>query len=568
MPQHDILIVGGGLAGMRAALEAKQMGADVGLISKIYPSRSHSGSAQGGINAALCNNPDGKDDSPEKHGYDTIKGSDFLADQPAAELMTAVAPGLIYEFEHWGCPFSRTPEGKIAQRPFGGAGFPRTCYGADRTGLYLLHTLYEQLIKHNTVFYDEYFVTRLVVEDGVCKGVIAMELRTGDFVALPAKAVVFATGGSGRVYGNTTNSYSSTGLGVALPYREGVPLKDMEFVQFHPTSLHGGSNILMTEGCRGEGGYLINNQGERFMKRYVSEQVMELAPRDIVSRSIRTEIEEGRAIEDAYVYLDLRHLGAARIMERLPGIRELAMKHVNLDPIKEPIPIEPGMHYTMGGIDTDADCKTIVKGFFAAGECGCVSVHGANRLGGNSLLETVVFGKIAGASAAKHVKNGGGSGGSEKILQSRLEEEKKRVEEFSKGTGPNNPHELRIELGKMMPEKVGIFRTGKDLSEGQAKVKELKEKLTKIRPLASLSTFNFDFIWIMELGGNLDVAETIVEGAANRTESRGAHSRRDFEKRDDENWLKHSLYTCTPQGPEISYKEVTITKYEPVERKY
>ena len=568
MPQHDVLIIGGGLAGMRAALEAKLKGADVGLVSKIYPSRSHSGSAQGGINAALCNNPDGKDDSPEKHGYDTIKGSDFLADQPAAELTTAEAPGLIYEFEHWGCPFSRTPEGKIAQRPFGGAGFPRTCYGADRTGLYLLHTLYEQLIKHNTVFYDEFFVTRLVVEDGVCRGVIAMELKTGEFVSLPAKAVVFATGGSGRIYGNTTNSYSSTGLGVAMPYREGIPLKDMEFVQFHPTSLHGGSNILMTEGCRGEGGYLINNQGERFMKRYVSEQVMELAPRDIVSRSIRTEIEAGRGIEDAYVYLDLRHLGAKKIMERLPGIRELAIKHVNIDPIKDPVPIEPGMHYTMGGIDTDADCKTDVKGFFAAGECGCVSVHGANRLGGNSLLETVVFGKIAGASAAEYVKNGSKPAGGGKALQARLEEEKKRVEQLSKGTGSNNPHELRAELGKMMPEKVGIFRNGKDLAEAQSEVKELKEKFTKIRPLASLSTFNFDFIWIMEFGGNLDVAEAIVEGAANRTESRGAHYRRDFEKRDDENWLKHSLFTYTPKGPEISYKEVAITKYQPVERKY
>jgi len=567
MPQHDILIVGGGLAGMRAALEAKRRGADVGLISKLYPSRSHSGSAQGGINAALCNNPDGKDDSPEKHAYDTIKGSDFLADQPAAEHLTAEAPGIVYEFEHWGCPFSRTPEGKIAQRPFGGAGFPRTCYGADRTGLYLLHTLYEQLIRLNTTFYDEFFVVRLVVEDGVCRGVVAMELKSSEFVALPAKAVVFATGGSGRIYGNTTNSYSSTGFGVAMPYRQGVPLKDMEFIQFHPTSLYGGSNILMTEGCRGEGGYLINNQGERFMKRYVSEQVMELAPRDIVARAIRTEIEEGRGINDAYVHLDLRHLGAKRIMERLPGIRELAIKHVNIDPIKEPIPIEPGMHYTMGGIDTDIECKTNVKGFFAAGECACVSVHGANRLGGNSLLETVVFGKQAGITAADYVKDGG-EGGGEKVLQSALEEERKHVEDLSKGSGPNNPHELRNELGKMMPAKVGVFRNEKDLKEAQAKVKELKERFRKIRPLASLSTFNFDYIWIQEMSGNLDVAETIVEGALNRTESRGAHFRRDYKKRDDENWLKHTLYTFTPDGPKISYREVEITKYKPVERKY
>ncbi len=380
---YDVIVVGGGLAGMRAAIAAHDAGVKVALISKIHPVRSHSGAAQGGINAALANHPDAKDDTPDRHAYDTIKGSDFLADQDAVEIMTATAPEIIYEFDRWGCPFSRFDDGSIAQRPFGGAGYPRTCYGADRTGLYLLHTLYEQVVKRNIEVLYERFVTKLAVKAGKCAGVVVMNLHNGEFQAIGANAVIFATGGSGRVYSvNTTNAHASTGLGVAIPYWAGVPLEDIEFIQFHPTGLDG-SSILMTEGCRGEGGYLTNNKGERFMKNYVSEKIMELAPRDITSRSIQTEINEGRGFEDRYVYLDLRHLGAKKIMERLPGIREICINFRSIDPIKEPIPIHPAMHYTMGGIACDKDGLTLLDGFYAAGECCCVSVHGANRLGGN-----------------------------------------------------------------------------------------------------------------------------------------------------------------------------------------
>lgn len=566
MLTHDLVIVGGGLAGMAAAVEAKKAGVDVALVSKVHPMRSHSGAAQGGINAALANNPASQDDTPEKHAFDTIKGSDYLADQDAATLMTAEAPRVIYQMEHWGCPFSRMEDGRIAQRPFGGAGYPRTCYGTDKTGLYLLQTLYQQLVKHEIKFYEEWMVVGLPVEEGVCKGVIGIDLKSGDLQAIRAKAVIFATGGSGRVYAHSTNAHVSTGLGMAIPYWAGVSLKDMEFIQFHPTGLFG-SNILMTEGCRGEGGYLINEAGERFMKNYVSEKVMELAPRDITSRSIQTEINEGRGIKgQQYVYLDLRHLGAKKIMERLPGIRELCLDFIGLDPIKEPIPIQPSMHYTMGGIDTDKDGATEVRGFYAAGECACVSVHGANRLGGNSLLDTIVFGFRSGIKAGEFAKTAGMP--DEKALEEQRRKTESRLFELFNGKGNENPYTIRTELQDAMFGHVGIFRTEAEMLTGRAKVKELKERFAKIRSAALGKTFNYDHVWLLELAGNLDVAEAVVEGAIARKESRGAHSRLDFPKRDDGNWLKHTVASWTASGPKLNYKPVTPGKYQPEERKY
>ena len=405
MIKHQLIIVGGGLAGLRAAVEAQEDGIDVAILSQVWPGRSHSGAAQGGINAALANDPDGHDDTPEKHAFDTVKGSDYLADQDAAYQLTQDAPGVIFEMEHWGCPFSRYDDGRIAQRPFGGAGYPRTCYGADKTGHYLLHTLVEQAYKRGVTMYTEQFVLRLIVQDGVCRGVVAYDMVRGGFEAFVGDAVVMATGGAGRTYSNTTNAIISTGYGMAMAYHAGVPLKDMEFVQFHPTGLYT-TNILMTEGCRGEGGYLINDEGERFMAKY-APKMMELAPRDITARSIWTEILEGRGIGGKdYVYLDLRHLGEAKIAEKLPGIRDLAIHFEGVDPVSEPVPIVPSQHYTMGGIDTDKDGRTEMPGLYAAGECACVSVHGANRLGGNSLLETIVFGRRAGKAAAEAIGGG------------------------------------------------------------------------------------------------------------------------------------------------------------------
>ncbi len=570
MQFHDVVVVGAGLAGMRAAIAAAEGGADVAVLTKVHPLRSHSGAAQGGINAALANNPDSHDDTPEKHAYDTIKGSDFLADQNATITMTNDAPRVIFEMEHWGCPFSRTPDGKIAQRPFGGAGYPRTCYGADKTGHYLLHTLYEQTVRLNTHYYEEWMVLQLAIdESGVCKGVVALNIADGTIEMIGANAVIFGTGGSGRMYGNTTNAHVSTALGIAIPYWAGIPLKDMECVQFHPTGLYR-SNILMTEGCRGEGGYLINSEGERFMKRYVSEKVMELAPRDITSRSIRTEIEEGRGIENSYVYLDLRHLGKDKIMERLPGIRDICLDFANVDPINSPIPVNPAMHYTMGGIDCNADGETKSPGFYAAGEAACVSVHGANRLGGNSLLDTIVFGRRGGAAAAKYVKSLPKTA-DEKTLNKAYQKLQERLNLANNGGGngaKENPYQIKDELQAIMPDKIGIFRTEKEMAEGLAKVRELKSRFKCIRPAAKTRAFNMDRVWIMELAGNLDVAEVVADGALRRQESRGAHYRRDFPKRDDANWLKHTLVTYSPEGPQFSYSKVDIDKYQPVERKY
>jgi len=568
MLSYDVLIVGAGGAGLMAALEAsKAKDVKVGVVTKVYPTRSHTGAAQGGINAALANfDPS---DSPEVHTFDTVKGSDYLGDQDAIEFMCYEAPKRIYELEHLGVPFSRLPDGRIAQRPFGGAGFPRTCYAADKTGHVILHTLYEQCLKNDVEFLNEWFVTELIIDNNEAKGVIAIDIRSGEVHAIKAKAIVFATGGYARVYWvRNTNAIGSTGDGMAICYRAGIPLKDMEFVQFHPTGLRS-TGILVTEGARGEGGYLINNKGERFMARY-APQKMELGPRDLVARSIETEILEGRGWGEgmmAYVHLDLRHLGAEKIKSKLPQIRQLCIDFEGVDPIEEPIPVRPTAHYSMGGIDV-RDYKTSmtgVNGVFAVGECACVSVHGANRLGGNSLLDLVVFGKPAGAAAVEYARSKSADNFN---LKAEEERARREIEQLLKKESKENINDIRIELAQTMWDKVGIFREEKPMLEAIEKVKELKERYKLLAPGDSGKIFNTALINYIELGYLLDLAEAIAITAVLRKESRGAHARRDYPNRDDENFLKHSLSYYTPEGPKVEYSEVKITKYQPQERTY
>jgi len=566
---HEILVVGGGLAGLRAAIEAHDAGCEVGVLSRVHPVRSHSVAAQGGINAALGNHPDARDDNPERHAFDTVKGSDYLADQDAVEILTGEAPARIYEMEHWGCPFSRTEEGRIAQRPFGGAGYPRCCYAADKTGHALLHTMFEQTLRRGIKVYEEWQVVSLAVADGRCYGVVALDLKTGRLEAVGARAVVFGTGGAGRIYARSTNNIINTGSGMAVAYMAGVPLKDMEFIQFHPTSLFG-NNVLMTEGARGEGGHLLNALGERFMEKY-APKAMELAPRDIVARAIQTEIDEGRGFPGGYVHLDLTHLGAERILERLPAIRDIAINFTGVDPIHEPIPIQPGQHYFMGGIDTDADGATEVAGFFAAGECACVSVHGANRLGGNSLLETIVFGRRAGAAAARFVKDeADGVGGEkvEKVLAAAMAEATRRVTWVLEADGPEDPAALRDELRENMFTNIGLFREEGAMKAGLDKVRELRERFRRIGIRHRGRRYNLDWARNLELEGMILVAEAIAAGALARRESRGSHFRTDYRERDDRDFLKHTIARLTEDGPELEYRPVTITKWEPKARTY
>lgn len=550
---------------MRAAIESSKY-ADTAIISRVHPLRSHSGAAQGGINASLGNAEGGRDDNWEKHAYDTIKGSDFLADQDAVEILTKEAPKRIIEMEHWGCPFSRTDEGKIAQRPFGGAGYPRTCYAADKTGHYLLVTAYEQTLRQKIRVYEEWFATDLIVENGVTKGVVAFDILTGELVAFNAKAVVLATGGAGWIYAKSTNSIINTGSGMAVAYKAGAPLKDMEFVQFHPTALYP-TCLLVTEGARGEGGYLVNSQGERFMQKY-APKALELAPRDIVSRSIQTEIDQGRGVKDTYIHLDLRHLGKEKILSRLPGVRDLALEFAGVDPIKEPLPIQPAQHYTMGGVDSNANCETSIKGLYAAGECACVSVHGANRLGGNSLLETLVFGKIAGEQAGTFAKSSPSEDGGDAAAQQALTSEQDHLKRLFQGSGDEDPFLLREELRNTMAEKVFLFRSKEGLVEAQDKIKELKQRLNHIRPIVPQKICNLDLIQALELEEMVALSEVIVACALTREESRGSHARLDFPKRDDSHFLKHTLAYRTSDGPRIEYSEVKITRFQPEERKY
>lgn len=557
MIAHDVVVVGSGLSGLRAAIEAKNKGADVAVLTKLHPVRAHSNQAQGGVNAAL-----GADDSWEKHAFDTIKGSDYLADQDAVEFMCKDGPRAIIELEHWGALFSRTDIGRIAQRPFGGADFPRTCFAADKTGQVLQHTMFEQAVKNGVQIYEEWFATSLVIEDNVCRGVTAIEILTGQLHAVKAKAVVLATGGAGQAYGRTTNSLTCTGDGIAMAYRAGVPIEDMEFMQFHPTSLFG-SNILVTEGARGEGGYLVNAKGERFMEKYAPDK-KELAPRDIVSKAIETELREGRGFEGGYVHLDLRHLGKEKINERLPTIRELAIYFAGVDPIEEPIPIQPAQHYTMGGVQTDLDGATPVKGLYAAGECACVSVHGANRLGGNSLLCTVVFGKRAGAKAAEYAKEAS----EVSFAKDALKKEEERIEQMLNKKGGEKSSVIKKMLGKTMVEKVCIFRDKKGLESAKRDVRKLRQRFANAYVEDSSRGFNTSLIETLEVSFALDLAEVIIVGALARKESRGAHLRIDYAKRDDANWLKHTLATLTVEGPKLSYKPVTITRFQPEARGY
>jgi len=574
MKYHDAIVVGGGLAGLRAAIALNQHNVKVAVISKVHPIRSHSVAAQGGINAPLGNHPRGMYDTWEKHAFDTIKGSDYLADQDAVIRMTKEAAHCIYEMEHWGCPFSRTPEGRIAQRPFGGAGFPRTCYAADKTGHALLHTLYQQIIKFKQaaerkemIIYEEWLVVELVVEDGVCAGVIAMDVMSGQLEALHAGAVIFATGGVGRIYGNSTNALINTGMGMALPYWAGVPLKDIEFVQFHPTTLLG-KNILITEGCRGEGGVLLNNKGERFLAKYHdSKKDMEVAPRDIISRNIMREIMAGGGFNQSYVHLDLRHLGEGKIDQRLPGIRDICREFAGIDPVVDPIPIQPGQHYTMGGIDCNTEGETAVKGFYAAGEVACVSVHGANRLGGNSLLDTIVFGAIAGSNAALYIQGLEGKKG-EGVLTDALKRAEEKINALGKSGGGEIPVDIKVALNKVMDNKAGIFRDASRLREAVNDIRILQERYQRIKLNYTGERGNFSLVWALELKGSLDVAEAVVAGALAREESRGSHFRTDFPKRDDMVWLKHTLAYFTPDGVRLDYKPVNIGPFEPKERKY
>lgn len=578
MRYHEVIVVGGGLAGLRAAIAVNERNVGVAVLSKVHPLRSHTVAAQGGVNAPLGNHPRGHYDSWEKHAYDTIRGSDFLADQDAVIRMTKEASTRILEIEHWGCPFSRTSEGKIAQRPFGGAGFPRTCYAADTTGHAMLHTVYEQTVKFQQaaerkemVVYPEWLVTNLVVEGEECRGLVAMEMATGELETFMAEAVVFATGGAGRLYGNSTNGLINTGMGMAVPYWAGIPLKDMEFIQFHPTTLYG-KNILITEGARGEGGFLLNNKGERFLANYAdSRKAMEVAPRDIISRNMTKEIMEGRGFEGGYLYLDLRHLGREKILARLPGIRDICLEFAGVDPVDEPIPVQPGQHYTMGGIDCNTECGTRVKGFYAAGEAACVSVHGANRLGGNSLLEALVFGQIAGDRIAEYVRSKTQREQGKKVLEEALKQTEEKIEKMLGATGKELPAsipKIRDEMQDLMVKKAGIFRDAGGLKEAQDRLRGLKEMYNSAKVSYRGRTWNQALITALELEGSLDVAEAVVAGALAREESRGSHFRTDFPKRDDQKWLKHTLCFFTPEGPRLEYSEVRPGPFKIEERRY
>ncbi|NET58158.1 MAG: succinate dehydrogenase/fumarate reductase flavoprotein subunit [Symploca sp. SIO2E6] len=575
MLEHDVIIVGGGLAGCRAALEIKrtQPNIDVALVAKTHPIRSHSVAAQGGMAATLKNvDPE---DSWEAHAFDTVKGSDYLADQDAVEILTREAPDVVIELEHMGVLFSRLPDGKIAQRAFGGHSHRRTCYAADKTGHAILHELVNNLRRYGVCIYDEWYVMQLIVEDAQAKGVVMFNILDTKVQVVRAKAVMFATGGYGRVFNTTSNDYASTGDGLAMAAVAGIPLADMEFVQFHPTGLYP-VGVLISEAVRGEGAYLINAQGDRFMANYAPKQ-MELAPRDITSRAITLEIRAGRGVHSdgsaggPFVYLDLRHMGKEQIMSRVPFCWEEAHRLVGIDAVHEPMPVRPTCHYSMGGIPVNTDGQVrsseegLVAGFFAAGECACVSVHGANRLGSNSLLECVVYGRRTGAAIAQYVLN---HKFPEIDESSYLKAAQGEINTLLEQSGTLRIAQLRETLQDCMSQHCGVFRTQELMGEGLRELKQLQQQLPQIYLDDQDKCWNTELIEALELRNLMIVAELILTSALNRQESRGAHSREDYPQRDDTNFLKHTLAYYSSAGIELQYKSVSITLFEPQERKY
>ncbi len=612
MYEHDVIVVGAGGAGLRAAIAAQNAGADTAIVSKLHPVRSHTGAAEGGINAALR-----EGDDWELHAYDTMKGSDYLGDAPAIETLAQDAPEDVIKLEHWGMPFSREEDGTVSQRPFGGLSFPRTTYAGAETGHHLLHTMYEQVVKHGVQVYDEWFVSDLAVsgeedpEDRTCHGVVGYDVQSGEIAGFKANdGVILATGGPGQVFDHTTNAVSCTGDGQAMAYRAGVPMEDMEFVQFHPTTLPS-TGVLISEGVRGEGGILYNADGERFMfERGYANNEGELASRDVVSRAELTEVNEGRGINDEYVHLDMRHLGEERINDRLENILHLAEDFEGVDGMKEPMPVKPGQHYEMGGIETDENGETCVDGLYAAGECACASVHGANRLGGNALPELIVFGKRAGKHAAgadlgeAEIPTGrtddaedgeintpvepgaiepadgsavadGGTGtiaDPDTIVEEAVERQRDRVDYLLEKDDGIQHAEIRERLQKAMTENVNVFRNEEGLRTALKEIRKAREDYQDVYVDDPSRTFNTDLQQTIETRNLIDLAETITLGALARDEFRGAHWRQEHQERKDDEWLKHTLISWEDGSPDIWYKPVLLEgenkTYEPKERSY
>jgi fumarate reductase flavoprotein subunit len=565
---YDVLVVGGGLAGIRAAIAAVDANPrlKIAMVSKVYPMRSHTVSAEGGAAAVLR-----PEDSYQTHAFDTIKGSDYLADQDVVEAFVREAPIEVIQMEHWGCPWNRDPDGKISARPFGGMTTWRTCFAADKTGFHMLHTVFQTSLKYSQIHrHDEAFATKLLVEDSRCVGVVAIDMRSGRFQAITAKSVILATGGLGRVYAFTTNGNICTGDGMALAYRAGVGLKDMEMVQFHPTGLPF-TGILITEAVRGEGGYLLNKDGERFLKRYVPNK-MELGPRDIISRAMVTEFEAGRGFDGPhgkYMHLDVRHLGEEKIDAKLPFMRELGREFVGIDIVKDPIPVRPVAHYMMGGVDADISGATTIAGLYAAGECANVGLNGGNRLGSNSLSECLVFGAAAGRAAAEHASSVGPV--SANPVTALLADETRRIESsfLDKKGGEERIGTIREEMQHDMDAGAGVFRTREGLEKLTRQLGALRDRFERIKIEDSSRTFNTELTAALELDFMLEVSETIAYSALAREESRGAHSRRDFPERDDAKWLKHTLAVRTDHAePRLEYTDVRITNFKPQARIY
>ncbi len=572
--QYDVIIVGAGLAGLRAAVEIGK-DAHVAVLTKVFATRSHSGAAQGGIGAALGNE---EEDHWEWHMFDTVKGSDYLGDQDAIEILAKDAPRAIYELENLGVPFNRTAEGKIAQRAFGGhtrnhgeAPVKRACYAATRTGRVILDTLWEQSLQRGIEFYDEFQMLSLIVNNRKCCGVVAYELATGKLHTFHCKAIMLATGGAGKIYKTTSNAFASTGDGMAIAYRAGAPLEDMEFVQFHPTGIYK-LGILISEAARGEGGILLNNEGERFMERY-APVIKDLAPRDMISRCMLEEMRAGRGIDGKdYFHLDVTHLGQDVIEKKLAEITSFARTYAGVDPVSEPIPVQPTCHYMMGGIATDADGRVVIDdkntpyaGLYAAGECACVSVHGANRLGCNALLDTLVFGRRAGLQIKKFVQ----SADRPKLPAKPDKKDAEIIKALMQSNGPENSGAIRAELQETMMENVSVFRQNESLTAALNKIEALKARYQDLSIQDKGSCFNRDLLDAIELGHLLDLAEVITRSALIREESRGAHSREDFPDRDDKKFLVHTMALSNAQkGPQMFTKPVVITKFEPKERKY